>query len=205
MIRHGECYVLDDGAETDLDLGNYYRFLDGIKLTSSHSITTGKIYMSVIQRERQGAYLGRTVQVVPHIVDAIIESIEKTAKLAVDNSNVEPDSMCISIFLSDVNLMTSSVCCIELGGTVGDIESAPFIEAMRSLRRRAGRNNFLQVHVSLIPLVGGEQKVCILTGMHDAVRLRVADETHSTSDPRCPKCWATPRSGTFFILVQARY
>ncbi|KAI9837716.1 MAG: CTP synthase ura7 [Sarea resinae] len=138
--EHGEVFVLDDGGEVDLDLGNYERYLN-ITLTRENNITTGKIYQHVIERERRGDYLGRTVQVVPHLTDAIQDWIERVARIPVDDTNEEPD-----------------VCIIELGGTVGDIESAPFIEAMRQLRRRAGKDNFLQIHVSLIPVVGGEQK-----------------------------------------------
>lgn len=138
--EHGECFVLDDGGEVDLDLGNYERYLN-ITLTRENNITTGKIYQHVIERERRGDYLGQTVQVVPHLTNAIQDWIERVAKIPVDDTNEEPD-----------------VCIIELGGTVGDIESAPFIEAMRQLRRRAGRDNFLQIHVSLVPVVSGEQK-----------------------------------------------
>ena len=138
--RHGEVFVLDDGGEVDLDLGNYERYLN-ITLTRENNITTGKIYQHVIERERRGDYLGRTVQVVPHLTDAIQDWIERVAKIPVDDTNEEPD-----------------VCIIELGGTVGDIESGPFIEAMRQLRRRAGKDNFLQIHVSLIPVIGSEQK-----------------------------------------------
>ncbi|KAK6501665.1 CTP synthase ura7 [Arthrobotrys musiformis] len=138
--EHGECFVLDDGGEVDLDLGNYERYLN-VTLTKEHNITTGKIYLHVIDRERKGKYLGRTVQVVPHITDAIQDWIERVARIPVDESGEEPE-----------------VCIIELGGTVGDIESAPFIEAMRQLRRRAGKGNFMQIHVSLIPVIGGEQK-----------------------------------------------
>ena len=140
IYRHGECFVLDDGGETDLDLGNYERYLN-VNLTKENNITTGKIYQHVIERERRGDYLGKTVQVVPHVTDAIQDWVERVAKIPVDDTNEEPD-----------------VCMIELGGTVGDIESAPFIEAMRQLRRRAGKNNFLQIHVSLVPVISGEQK-----------------------------------------------
>lgn len=91
--------------------------------------------------QRRGDYLGKTVQVVPHITDAIQDWIERVSQVAVDETNETPD-----------------VCIIELGGTVGDIESAPFIEALRQLRRRAGKGNFLQIHVSLVPIAGGEQK-----------------------------------------------
>jgi CTP synthase len=138
--RHGECFVLDDGGEVDLDLGNYERYLN-ITLTRDNSITTGKMYQHVIEKERKGDYLGKTVQIVPHLTNAIQDWIERVAHTCVDDTNETPD-----------------VCIIELGGTVGDIESAPFIEAMRQLRRRAGRDNFAQIHVSLIPVVSGEQK-----------------------------------------------
>jgi CTP synthase len=138
--RHGEVFVLDDGGEVDLDLGNYERYLN-ITLTRENNITTGKIYQHVIERERRGDYLGKTVQVVPHLTDAIQDWIERVAKIPVDDTNESPD-----------------VCIIELGGTVGDIESAPFIEGMRQLRRRVGKGNFLQIHVSLIPVIQGEQK-----------------------------------------------
>ncbi|KAI9671010.1 MAG: CTP synthase ura7 [Alyxoria varia] len=139
-IEHGEVFVLDDGGEVDLDLGNYERYLN-ITLTRENNITTGKIYQHVIEKERKGRYLGKTVQVVPHITDAIQDWIQRVAAIPVDDSNETPD-----------------VCIVELGGTVGDIENAPFIEAMRSLRRRAGKNNFLQIHVSLVPIINGEQK-----------------------------------------------
>ena len=138
--RHGEVFVLSDGGEVDLDLGNYERYLN-ITLTRDNNITTGKIYQHVIERERKGDYLGKTVQVVPHITDAIQEWIQRVARIPVDDSGEEPD-----------------VCIIELGGTVGDIESMPFVEAMSQLRRRAGKNNFMQIHVSYVPVIHGEQK-----------------------------------------------
>lgn len=139
-LEHGECFVLNDGGEVDLDLGNYERYL-GITLTREHNITTGKIYSTVIKRERKGDYLGKTVQVVPHITDTIQNWIERVSKIPVDNSGVEPD-----------------VCIIELGGTVGDIESAPFVEALRQFQFRVGRENFALIHVSLVPVINGEQK-----------------------------------------------
>ncbi|KAE9969900.1 CTP synthase [Venturia inaequalis] len=138
--EHGEVFVLDDGGEVDLDLGNYERYLN-VTLTRENNITTGKIYQHVIERERKGDYLGKTVQVVPHITDAIVHWVERVAKIPVDDTNEEPD-----------------VCIIELGGTVGDIESMPFVEAMTQLRRRAKGTNFLQIHVSYIPEIHGEQK-----------------------------------------------
>lgn len=138
--EHGECFVLDDGGEVDLDLGNYERYLN-ITLTRNNNITTGKIYQHVIEKERRGDYLGKTVQVVPHLTNAIQDWIEDVAKVPVDDTNEQPDA-----------------CIIELGGTVGDIESAPFVEALRQLRRRAGKDNFLQIHVSLVPVISDEQK-----------------------------------------------
>jgi CTP synthase len=139
-LDHGEVFVLDDGGEVDLDLGNYERFLD-VTLTRNNNITTGKIYHSVIEKERKGDYLGKTVQVVPHITNEIQDWIERVAKIPVDGN--EPE-----------------FCIVELGGTVGDIESAPFIEAMRQFQFRVGHENFFLIHVSLIPVVGsvGEQK-----------------------------------------------
>ncbi|ORY84964.1 CTP synthase [Protomyces lactucae-debilis] len=139
-IEHGEVYVLDDGGEVDLDLGNYERYLD-VTLTRENNITTGKIYRQVIERERKGDYLGKTVQVVPHITNAIQDWIERVAKIPIDETGEEPD-----------------VCIIELGGTVGDIESAPFVEALRQFQFRVGHENFALIHVSLVPVVSGEQK-----------------------------------------------
>ncbi|XP_065049374.1 uncharacterized protein LOC103992733 isoform X1 [Musa acuminata AAA Group] len=165
-FEHGEVFVLDDGGEVDLDLGNYERFLD-IKLTRDNNITTGKIYQSVIQKERRGDYLGKTVQVsvslnhqpncvpqilyclgttivcplrllkvVPHITDAIQEWIECVAMIPVDGQEGPAD-----------------VCVIELGGTIGDIESMPFIEALGQFSYRVGPGNFCLVHVSLVPVL----------------------------------------------------
>lgn len=141
-FEHGEVFVLDDGGEADLDLGNYERFLD-ISLSKDNNLTTGKVYQSVIERERRGDYLGKTVQVVPHITDAIQDWIERVAHTPVDGKDGIPD-----------------VCVIELGGTVGDIESMPFVEALRQFQFRVGAGNICVVHVSLVPVIGvvGEQK-----------------------------------------------
>ena len=141
-FEHGEVFVLDDGGEVDLDLGNYERFLD-VALTRDNNITTGKMYANVIERERRGDYLGKTVQVVPHITNEIQGWIERVAHIPADGSGENPD-----------------VCVIELGGTVGDIESAPFIEALRQFQFRVGQENVCFVHVSLVPVMGpvGEQK-----------------------------------------------
>ncbi|HDD60070.1 MAG: CTP synthase (glutamine hydrolyzing) [Thermoplasmata archaeon] len=134
--EHGEVFVLDDGGEVDLDLGNYERFLN-IDLSSEHNITTGKIYRSVIEKERVGRYLGKTVQIVPHVVDEIKNTIRRVAKKS-----------------------KADVCLIEVGGTVGDIESMPFLEALRQLKREEPEGDVLFVHVTLVPVMGvvGEQK-----------------------------------------------
>ena len=134
--EHGEVFVLHDGGEVDLDLGNYERFLD-ITLSSEHNITTGKIYRSVIEKERRGDYLGKTVQIIPHIVQEIKNTI----------TNVGKGSGC-------------DVCLIELGGTVGDMESMPFLEAARQLHMELGGGDVIFIHTTLIPIMGvvGEQK-----------------------------------------------
>lgn len=148
-FEHGEVYVLDDGGEVDLDMGNYERFL-GVSLTRDHNITTGKIYRSVLEKERQGHYLGKTVQVVPHIVEEVITWIDTVAHkpLVFDNNNNNNVSE------------TAEICIIELGGTIGDIESDVFVEALHRLECKVGQSNFMCVHVGLVPTViqGGEQK-----------------------------------------------
>ena len=132
--QHGEVYVTEDGAETDLDLGHYERFTNTVT-TKDHNWTTGKIYMSVIQKERRGDYLGRTVQVIPHITDEIKDSIRLVSH--------------------DVDIVL-----VEIGGTVGDIESQPYLEAIRQFRRDIGRQNTLYVHLTLVPFIdtAGELK-----------------------------------------------
>ncbi|WFC98491.1 CTP synthase (glutamine hydrolyzing) [Malassezia yamatoensis] len=138
--EHGEVFVLNDGGEVDLDLGNYERYLN-VTLSRDNNITTGKIYREVIEKERRGDYLGKTVQIVPHLTNAIQDWIEKVSMLPVDETGETPD-----------------VCIVELGGTVGDIESAPFVEALRQFQFRVGQENFALIHVSLVPVIGGEQK-----------------------------------------------
>jgi len=134
--QHGEVYVTDDGAETDLDLGNYVRFTSG-RLQQANSITTGQVYDSVIRKEREGKYLGKCVQVIPHITDEI-----KSRILAVAKEDTDTD-----------------VVIIEIGGTVGDIESIPFLEAARQMIHDQGKKNAISVHLTLIPEVaGGELK-----------------------------------------------
>ncbi|WP_422110962.1 CTP synthase [Galbitalea soli] len=136
-FQHGEVFVTDDGAETDLDIGHYERFLD-INLSQSANVTTGQIYSQVIAKERRGEYLGDTVQVIPHITDEIKRRMRLQA-----NDEPQPD-----------------VIITEIGGTVGDIESQPFIESARQVRHELGRKNVFFVHVSLVPYMGasGEQK-----------------------------------------------
>jgi CTP synthase len=134
--QHGEVYVTDDGGETDLDLGNYARFTSG-PLSRANSITTGQVYDTVIRKEREGRYLGRCVQVIPHITDEI-----KSRILAISKDDTDTD-----------------VVIVEIGGTVGDIESIPFLEAARQLIHELGRENVLSAHLTLIPEVGeGELK-----------------------------------------------
>ncbi len=132
--QHGEVYVTDDGAETDLDLGHYERFTN-TRTTRSHNWTTGRVYLSVIQKERRGDYLGRTIQVIPHITNEIKQCILGIAK--------------------DVDIVI-----VEIGGTVGDIESQPFLEAIRQMRQDVGRENTLYIHLTLVPFIGtaGELK-----------------------------------------------
>ncbi|KAH9504718.1 CTP synthase 1 [Bulinus truncatus] len=139
--EHGEVFVLDDGGEVDLDLGNYERFLD-VTLTRDNNITTGKIYQQVISKERKGDYLGKTVQVVPHITNSIQDWVTRVAETPVDGNE------------------RADVCIIELGGTIGDIEGMPFVEAFRQFQFRVKKENICCVHVSLIPQpkTTGEQK-----------------------------------------------
>ena len=133
-FQHGEVFVTDDGAETDLDLGHYERFTHA-KLTRDNNWTTGRIYETIIAKERRGDYLGKTVQVIPHVTNEIKSAMKKVAQ--------------------DVD-----VTIIEIGGTVGDIESLPFIEAIRQMRQELGRENTLFVHVTLVPYIAaaGELK-----------------------------------------------
>ena len=134
--EHGECYVTEDGAETDLDLGHYERFLN-VPTSQANNITTGRIYQNVINKEREGAYLGKTVQVVPHITD----EIKRNMKILGDTKKFD-------------------IVITELGGTVGDIESLPFIEAVRQLRWELGSGNSLVIHLTLVPFLAaaGELK-----------------------------------------------
>lgn len=135
--QHGEVFVTDDGAETDLDLGHYERFIDE-NLSVNSNVTTGKIYQTVINKERRGDYLGGTVQVIPHITNEIKERVYRAA-----NSNDGPVDIVIT----------------EIGGTVGDIESTPFIEAIRQVSADKGRENVIYIHVTLLPFIAGSDEL----------------------------------------------
>jgi len=145
--QHGEVYVLDDGSETDLDLGHYERFTNAL-LSRESNYTTGKIYQSVIQKERHGDYLGRTVQVIPHVTDEIKSAVRR---LATD----------------DVDVVIT-----EIGGTVGDIEGLPFLEAIRQFALDVGKNNCLYIHLTLIPYLKAAAEAKSKPTQHSVEQLR---------------------------------
>ncbi len=138
-FQHGEVFVTDDGAETDLDLGHYERFTHA-KLTRDNNLTTGRIYEQIITKERRGDYLGKTVQVIPHVTNEIKNAMRKVAG-RLDGSGP-----------SDITI-------VEIGGTVGDIESLPFLEAIRQMRQELGRENTIFLHVTLVPWIGAAQEL----------------------------------------------
>jgi CTP synthase len=144
--QHGEVFVTDDGAETDLDLGHYERFTSA-RLTRDHNLTTGKIYESIIQKERRGDYLGKTVQVIPHVTNEIKGAIKKVSADA-------------------------DVVIVEIGGTVGDIESLPFLEAIRQMRQDVGRENSLFVHLTLVPFINAAGELKTKPTQHSVKELR---------------------------------
>src|SRR5450631_1544951 len=144
--QHGEVFVTDDGGETDLDLGHYERFTNTVT-TRNSNWTTGKIYSTVIQKERRGEYLGRTVQVIPHITNEIKDAIHAVSK--------------------DVDVVL-----VEIGGTVGDIESLPFLEAIRQFRQDVGRENTLYVHLTLVPFIGAAGELKTKPTQHSVRDLR---------------------------------
>lgn len=146
--QHGEVFVTDDGAETDLDLGHYERFID-INLSKNSNTTTGKIYQSVINKERRGDYLGGTVQVIPHITNAIKERVFRVGKQ--DNADF---------------VIT------EIGGTVGDIESLPFLEAIRQVKKDVGKNDVLYIHVTLVPYIAAAGELKTKPTQHSVKELR---------------------------------
>jgi CTP synthase len=151
-FEHGEVFVTDDGAETDLDLGHYERFLDR-NLTQNANVTTGKVYSTVIAKERRGEFLGKTVQVIPHITDEIKSRI--LAQALPDANGVRPD-----------------VVISEIGGTVGDIESQPFLEAARQVRHEVGRENIFFIHVSLVPYLAPSGELKTKPTQHSVAELR---------------------------------
>ncbi len=146
--QHGEVFVLDDGAETDLDLGHYERFID-IRLNKECNVTTGQVYAEVIAKERRGDYLGGTIQVIPHITNEIKRRIAMVGKL------------------SDAEIVL-----VEVGGTVGDIESLPFLEALRQLRNDLGRENTLYIHVTWLPYIGATSELKTKPTQHSVKELR---------------------------------
>ncbi len=145
-FQHGEVYVTDDGAETDLDLGHYERFTN-VRMTRASNSTTGKIYLTVIEKERKGEYLGKTVQVIPHITNEIKSTIRRVAQ--------------------DVD-----VAIVEIGGTVGDIESLPFLEAIRQMRNEIGKENSIFVHLTLVPYVATSSELKTKPTQHSVKELR---------------------------------
>lgn len=146
--QHGEVFVTDDGTETDLDLGHYERFID-INLGKNSNVTTGKIYWSVLQKERHGDYLGHTVQVIPHITNEIKNRVVRVG----DDDNAD-------------------VVITEIGGTVGDIESLPFLEAIRQIKKDVGRNDVLYIHVTLVPFIGAAGELKTKPTQHSVKELR---------------------------------
>src|SRR3712207_6248578 len=150
-FQHGEVFVTDDGAETDLDVGHYERFLD-TDLSGIANVTTGQVYSTVIAKERRGDYLGDTVQVIPHITNEIKERIRAMG--------VGPDGEPVDVVIT------------EVGGTVGDIESLPFLEAARQVRHDVGRDNCFFLHVSLVPFLAPSGELKTKPTQHSVAALR---------------------------------
>ncbi|MBN2415804.1 CTP synthase [bacterium] len=148
-FQHGEVFVTEDGAETDLDLGHYERFLD-ISLSKLNNTTTGQIYYKVIEKEREGAYLGKTVQVIPHVTNEIKQRIR----------DVESDQGGVDVVL------------VELGGTVGDIEGLPFLEAIRQFKLEMGRENCINIHLTLVPFIKASGEMKTKPTQHSVMKLR---------------------------------
>ncbi len=156
--QHGEVFVTDDGAETDLDLGHYERFIDE-NLSQASNVTTGRVYQAVIAKERRGDYLGGTVQVIPHITNEIKERIARVAREGTGS-------------VAASGLAQHGVVVVEVGGTVGDIESLPFLEAIRQMRKDVGRRNVLYVHVTWLPQIGATGEVKTKPTQHSVKELR---------------------------------
>jgi len=150
-LQHGEVFVTDDGAETDLDLGHYERFVE-TRMRKSNNFTTGQIYKSVLDKERRGDYLGKTVQVIPHVTNEIQEFVKRGARLG------EPDAVDVAI--------------VEIGGTVGDIESLPFLEAVRQMSLQMGPNHSAFVHLSYVPWIAAAGELKTKPTQHTAKQLR---------------------------------
>jgi CTP synthase len=150
-FQHGEVFVTDDGAETDLDLGHYERFIE-TRMKKTNNFTTGKIYQSVLEKERRGDYLGKTVQVIPHVTNEIQDFIKRGAGIGT------PDAVDVAI--------------VEIGGTVGDIESLPFLEAVRQMSLRMGPNNSAFVHLSYVPWIAAAGELKTKPTQHTAQKLR---------------------------------
>jgi len=150
-LQHGEVFVTDDGAETDLDLGHYERFVE-TRMRKSNNFTTGQIYKSVLDKERRGDYLGKTVQVIPHVTNEIQEFIKRGARFG------EPDAVDVAL--------------VEVGGTVGDIESLPFLEAVRQMSLKMGPNNTAFVHLSYVPWIAAAGELKTKPTQHTAKQLR---------------------------------
>jgi CTP synthase len=156
--QHGEVFVTDDGAETDLDLGHYERFIDE-NLSQASNVTTGRIYQSVIAKERRGDYLGGTVQVIPHITNEIKERIARVAREGTGS-------------VAASGLAAHGVVIVEVGGTVGDIESLPFLEAIRQIRHEIGRDHCFYLHVSLVPYLAPSGELKTKPTQHSVAALR---------------------------------
>jgi CTP synthase len=150
-LQHGEVFVTDDGAETDLDLGHYERFIE-TRMRKANNFTTGQIYKSVLDKERRGDYLGKTVQVIPHVTNEIQEFVKRGARFG------EPDAVDVAI--------------VEIGGTVGDIESLPFLEAVRQMSLKLGPNNSAFVHLSYVPWIAAAGELKTKPTQHTAKQLR---------------------------------
>jgi CTP synthase len=150
-LQHGEVFVTDDGAETDLDLGHYERFIES-RMRKANNFTTGQIYKSVLDKERRGDYLGKTVQVIPHVTNEIQEFVKRGARVG------EPDEVDVAI--------------VEIGGTVGDIESLPFLEAVRQLSLRMGPNNSAFVHLTYVPWIAAAGELKTKPTQHTVQKLR---------------------------------
>ena len=161
--QHGEVFVTEDGAETDLDLGHYERFIDET-LSRDNNVTTGQIYKSVIEKERRGDYLGATVQVIPHITNEIKAHITRVAESS-----------------------GADVCIVEVGGTVGDIESLPFLEAIRQMRYDVGDENVMYVHLTLLPHLGAADELKTKPTQHSRARTARRSASRPTRSSCAPR------------------